>query len=112
MNPQSRGPEQALTILAISTAVMGFGLFGGDLFPDGILIDSLPNSISSLKFVCAGMVFSYYVWGFRLTKDIVLRGNDVTGKDVVDGPLTQLFWQVLYVALIFVLGVIEETLRN
>ena len=112
MNTQSRAPEQALTILAVATVVVGFGLFTGDFFSGGIGLDSLAGRISGAKFFIALMVMYHYARGFVSTREILMRDQEATGRDVADGPLAALAWQVLFVVVIFVLNVSEESLRG
>ncbi len=119
MNPQSRAPEQALTVLAISTVVVGFGLFGGDFFAGAILSDSPANGkglaiwlLGAGKLGCALAVFIHYGFVLASTKGIVMRDNETTGKDVADGPLAHLLWLIGYVVAIFVFNVIKEFLGD
>jgi hypothetical protein len=119
MNPQSRGQEQAIAILAIATAVIGFGLFGGDFFgkevstvsQSGLPADAI-TSLRTAKAICGVMVVGQYVFVFISVKRVFLLGNDATGQHVVDGPLTQLFLQVWFLAIVFIIDVIETMATN
>ena len=115
MNPQSRGQEQAIAILAIATAVIGFGLFGGDFFGPRIPTDlqsNLPAGtlafLRSAKAICGVMVVAQYVFVFVSVKRIFMLRNDATGEHVADGPLTQLYLQVWFLAIIFLIDVLER----
>ena len=119
MNPQSRGQEQAIAILAIATAVIGFGLFGGDFYGDalstaqGESLSATHIRILRIAKVAFGiMVVAYYVSVFGSVRRILVRKDEVTGKDVADGPLAQLSWQVLFLAQIFGIDLFEKSITD
>ena len=74
---------QSVTLLVTATGVLGFGLLGADF---RVSMEFLPTA----KFVGAGYVLAAYVVLVRSVRGILEKDN-VTGKDVVQGPLTYLF---------------------
>ena len=91
---------QSVTLLAIATGAVGFGLFGAEF---RVSMEFLPTA----KFVAAGYVLVVYVALVRSVSRI-LQSDDVTGEDVVQGPLFYMFLVVLYVVSIFVVGIFES----
>ena len=101
MISQPRAQEQAIAILAIATAVIGFGLFRGDFFggdsttvPQSSILADTIAILTTAKAICGVMVVAQYVHVFVSVKRVFLLEDNVTGEDIVDGPLTQLFLQV------------------
>lgn len=92
---------QSVTLLVTATGVLGFGLLGADF---RVSMELLPTA----KFVGAGYVLAAYVVLVRSVKGILEKDN-VTGKDVVQGPLTCLFLVVIYVVSIFAIGIFENS---
>ena len=91
---------QSVTLLAIATAAVGFGLFGAEF---RVSMEFLPTA----KFMAAGSVLVVYVALVRSVRGI-LESDDVTGKDVVRGPLFYLLLLVFYVVSIFVIDIFEN----
>ena len=96
--------SQAVTILAIATGAIGFGLFGADF---RVSVDLLPT----MKFVAGGYVLVFYIVLVRSVRGILESGG-VTGKDVAQGPLFYMFLVVLYVVSIFVVGIFDNPANN
>ena len=111
VNQQSQHFQSlSLTILAIATAAIGFGLFGVD-FP---IIASLPDLQgpalfwAALKLICgAGGIVSYASVLVMVSK-ILTQDSPVTGRRVALGPLLLMGVVMAFVALIFISGVFEE----
>ena len=96
--------SQAVTMLAVATGALGFGLLGAEF---RVSTEILPMG----KFVAAGYVLVAYVALVRSVRGI-LESDSVTGKDVVRGPLLCLFLVVLYVISIFVIGIFDRPADN
>ena len=92
--------SQAVTMLAIATGALGFGLLGAEF---RVSMEILPMG----KFVAAGYVLVAYVALVRSVRGI-LESDGVTGNDVVRGPLFYLLLVVLYVVSIFVIGIFNN----
>ncbi len=60
------------------------------------------------KAICGVMVLAQYVLVFASVRGILKMGDSAAGEDVADGPLTQLFWQVWFLAIIFFIDVFEK----
>ena len=87
----------SVAILAMGTAAVGFGLFGAELSPR----PALPLAV---KFVAGLFAIGYY---FGLVHSIrgILTRSEVSGEDVMHGPL---FWMLLIMgcmAMMFLLAV-------
>ena len=100
----------SVTILAIATAAVGFGLFGADFR----VISSIPELQgpalfwAALKLICgAGAMVSYasvvVAVGRTLAQEV-----PVTGRQVTLGVLLLAGVVMAFVALIFIIGVFEE----
>ena len=103
MNVEARSQHfqsQAVTMLAVATGAIGFGLFGAEF---RVSMEFLPT----LKFVAGGFVLVSYVALAQSVKDI-LESADVTGRDVATGPLVNMFLVVIYVVCIFVADVFDN----
>ena len=90
---------QAVTILAIGTGALGFGLFGAEFRVSTELLPMMKLAAGGLTLVC-------YV---ALTESVrfMLQDADVTGRQVVRGPLRAMYLVVFYVVSVFVIGVFE-----
>ncbi len=109
MKPNFHHQNQAFTILAIATASIGFGLFGADFQTGGALLESGPGSLlARIKLGFAGLALLFYGTLLILVRQIMIRDGSVNGRQVANGPLTNLYLVLAYIALIFVVGVIEE----
>ena len=91
--------SQAVTMLAIATGAIGFGLFGTEF---RVSMELLPT----MKFVAGGYVLVFYLALVRSVRGI-LESCKVTGRDVVRGPLFNMFLVVLYVVSIFVTDIFD-----
>ena len=95
--------QQALAILAIATAAIGVGLFGGGLKINGAgeqldwpsLMLTIAKSFAIL--VTVGTYFRVFISTYRILE----LERVVTGREVVAGPLLWLYWEMLSLALIF-----------
>ncbi len=115
MNRDSSHINHALTILTIGTASLGFGIFKGDFLNSDIFRDLRPLSLPEMKewlalmkLFCAVMVTHRYMLLCKSVWEIVTQNSPVSGRELAYGQLYQLFWEMLYVILIFVFGVFEE----
>ena len=93
--------SQAVTMLAVATGALGFGLLGAEF---RVSTEFLPT----VKFVAAGYVLFFYVALVRSVRGILESDGVTTGEDVVRGPLFYLFLVVVYVISIFVIGIFDN----
>ena len=93
---------QAVTMLAIATGALGFGLFGAEF---RVSTEPLPT----MKFVAGGLALVFYV-ALAESVRVILRSGDVTGRQVAQGPLRAMFLVVVYVVSVFVIGILESSL--
>ena len=98
--------QQALAILAIATAAIGVGLFGGGLKLAGpseelsgvVLALSIARSFALLAAI--GTNFAV----FTSVHHVLGIEGPVTGREIVGGPLLWLYWEMLSLALIFLVN--------
>ncbi len=64
--------------------------------------------LTAAKAISGVMVLTQYVLVFASVRSILKMGDSATGEDVADGPLTQLFLQVWFLAIIFFIDIFEE----
>ena len=113
MSPQYHRQNQSLTILAIATAVVGFGLFGADFNTGAILLDSSPTaSLARIKLSFGLAALSSYATVLVSVAAILRRRTNVTGRQLVAGPLHRMYLVLFFIGLIFVTGIFEEPLSN
>ena len=91
---------QAVTMLAIATGTLGFGLFGAEF---RVSTEFLPM----LMFGAAGCALLCYV---ALVKSVetILSSDDVSGRWVAQEPMMYMFLVVAYVVCVFVAGVFDS----
>lgn len=103
MSPDSQSQHfqsQAVTILAIATVALGFGLFGAEFRAS---VELLPVA----KCVSGGYALVFYA-ALVISVRRILESSHVSGRDVTQGPLTHMAVVMVYVASIFVLGLFEN----
>ena len=88
-------------MLAVATGALGFGLFGAE-FP--VSTGLLPI----MKFVAGGLALAGYAV-LALSVGDVLQNGDVTGRQLVRGPLRNMFLVVVYVVFVFAVGILDGT---
>lgn len=109
----SEGPDRhqhVLAILAIATAAIGVGLFGGGLkltgpvegFSGFLLFLTISKSFAVLAAV--GFYFSVFVSVMRITAS----EPPVFGREVAGGPLLWLYWEMSFLAFIFLANAYES----
>ena len=91
---------QAVTVLAIATGVLGFGLFGAEF---RVSTDLLPV----MKLAAGGLAFVFYAVLAGFVSGI-LQSGDVNGRQVARGPLRSLFLVMFYVVSAFVVGIFDS----
>ena len=109
MSPQFHRQNQSLTILAIATAVVGFGLFGADFNTGTILLD--PGSTASLARIKLGFGLAAllsYATVLVSVAAILRRRTNSTGQQLVAVPLYRMYLVLFFIGLIFVTGIFEE----
>ena len=109
MNPGTAHYQtQSITILAIATAVIGFGLFGSDQLADIVLSGSRETALASWFKLLLGLhAFAQYGILIVVVSALLQQKHPVTGRQVAHGPLLQMALVVISVALIFVVDILE-----
>ena len=92
--------SQAVTMLAIATGALGFGLFGAEF---RVSSEFLPT----MMLVAGGFSLVSYVALAGSVRGILLSDN-VNGRDVTRGPLRRMFLVVGYVVCVFVAGTFDS----
>ena len=110
MSAQSRHfQSQAVAILAIATAVIGFGLFGTDFQSGSILwTGGLSGTLARIKLISATVAVAWYVATMLSVRKIMRQRDEVTGSQIANGPLLLTFVETINVAMIFFVGILEE----
>ena len=97
--------NQALGILAIATAAIGFGLFGADI---KLLTPTSPNPAFILVFIVQayGIVgaLSCYVAVLLSSARILARDDRVAGRELVLGPMAWMAGEMFSMAVLFIAG--------
>lgn len=96
----------AVTILAIATAVIGFGLFGSDQLAD-IEFQGTSEMVMKavLKLLLSLHALAQYGVLLLSVGGLLSQQITVTGRQVANGPLLQVALVMASVALIFVIGI-------
>ena len=110
MSAQSRHfQSQAVAILAIATAVAGFGLFGTDFQTGSILwTGGLSGLLARIKFILAMTAVATYIAAMLSVWKIMRQKDEVTGAQIANWPLSLTFAETIDVGLIFLIGILEE----
>ena len=104
MNPHAPDRQQhVLAILAIATAAIGIALFGG-----GLKLTVLGQELSGLflwltvakSFAILAAVYFYFSVFVSVIRITALE-RSVSGREVAGGPLLWLYWEMFFLALIF-----------
>lgn len=108
--PSQHFQSLSVTILAIATAAVGFGIFGADFR----IISGLPELHgivlfwAVLKLICgAGAMIGYASVVVAVGK-MLTQESPVTGRQVALRPLLLTGVVMVFVAFIFIIGVFEE----
>ena len=113
MSAHSNHQNQALTILTIATAAIGFGLFGSDFDTGTILLEGgLGPTFARAKLGCGVAALGFYVTVLKSVRDVLIQSDNVTGRHIVEGPLSRMYAEVAFVALIFLASAFEEPAAN
>lgn len=91
---------QAVTMLAVATGALGFGLFGAEF---RVSAEILPT----MMFVAGGLALAFWVTLAESVR-VILQTGDVTGRQVARGPLRSMFLVVVYVVCVFVAGIFDS----
>ena len=91
-------------MLAIATGAIGFGLVGQEF---RVSTELLPT----MRLVAGGYALVCYLLLVRSVRD-VLESDGVTGREVTQGPLTNMLLVVLFVVSVFVIGVADDPNRD
>jgi len=94
--------NHAVTVLAIATGALGFGLFGTEFH---VSMDLLP----AMKLAAGALAIVFYAVLAGSVSGI-LQSGDVSGRQVARGPLRSMFLVMFYVVSAFVVGVFESPL--
>ena len=92
--------NQAVTVLAVATGALGFGLFGAEF---RVSTDLLPT----MKFAAGGLALVFYAVLAGSVSGI-LQSGDVSGRQVARGPLRHMFLVMFYVVSAFVVGIFDS----
>ena len=102
------GHQLAVAILAIATAAIGFGIFGGD-FALGELVQKpgLARQIQWAKLtgIVATTVFYFLV---LITVGRMLPSHRISGRELLNGPIAWLYLEMVSLAGLYFFGVLEE----
>ena len=107
----SKPPDRhqlAVAILAIATAAIGFGLFGGDL-PVGKFVreGGFAAGIQYMRLtLIAVTVVSYFALAISVAR--ILPENDVTGRQLAYGPMQWLVIEMVALAALYLILLIAE----
>ena len=97
----------AVAILAIATAAIGFGLFGSDVqFGELIRAPGLSRDIQWARL--AGVAFAticYFV--VLITVGRILSNDKISGKELTNGPIVWFYMEMVSLAWLYILSVIE-----
>ena len=100
-DPETRHHQaQAVTMLAIATGALGFGLFGAEF---RVSTELLPT----MMFAAGGLALVVYA-GLPGSVRRILTRSDVSGEDVVRGPLSRMFLVMFHVVAIFAIGIFDS----
>ena len=91
---------QAVTMLAIATGALGFGLFGVEF---RVSTEPLP----AMKLAAGALALFFWV-ALAESVRVILQTHGVTGRQVARRPLRAMFLVVVYVVSVFVLGILES----
>ena len=102
--------QHVLAILAIATASIGVALFGG-----GLNLISLEGELTGLllfltiakSFAVLAAVFLYFSVFISVIR-ITAQDRPVSGREVAYGPLLWLYWEMFFLALIFLANAYES----
>ncbi len=89
----------SVTILAIGTAALGFGLFGSDF-------DASEQIFFRVRIVSGAFAIIFYVM-LVLSVARILSRTGVSGDAVVMGPMFWMFELMVAIAVIFVMDPVE-----
>ena len=104
MNHDSRHFQSlAVTILAIGTGALGFGLFGADYYQEGT------SFVAKAAFLMGSVLALFYYSMLLYSVGIILVRTDVSGREVRQGPLHWMFLLIGCIAMIFIIFVVELT---
>ena len=104
--------QLAVAILAIATAAIGFGLFGGDVeihrrvAEGGVALGFQRGKLIGI--LVSGMFYVLVLWSVSR----ILRGDRVTGRQLADGPLLWLYMEMVSLGGLYLLTVLEELIGN
>jgi hypothetical protein len=113
MSAHSNHQNQALTILTIATAAIGFGLFGSDFDTGTTLLEGgLSPTFARAKLGYGIVALGFYVTVLKSVREILMQSDNVTGRHIVEGPLSRMYAEMVFVALIFIVGAFEEPVPN
>ena len=95
--------SKAVTMLTITTGMLGFGSFGAEFCISMDLLH-MPLLMIRLGLVVTAVVFYLVLWG---SVGVILKSSEVTGEDVAGKPLICAVWVTLCVIIIFMLDNID-----
>ena len=97
--------QLAIAILAIATAAIGFGLFGSDVNLGIDVFDAgITTTLRRLRFGLVVAALVCYAGVIVTVGRILFREDNATGRELVLGPMRWMVFEMLSLALIFVIG--------
>ena len=93
--------NQALVILAIATAAIGFGLFGIDLNLQTPTADGTEIVFFIARVVGIFGALGYYAAVLWSSSKLLMREDKITGSELVLGPLISMAAEMVSLAFIF-----------
>ena len=102
--------QLAVAILAIATAAIGFGLFGGDVSVGKFeLVDGFTAGIQGAKLaMITTAIVCYFAGAISVIR--VLREDQITGERLVSGPMQWLVIEMVALAELYLVLLIAELL--
>ena len=109
MSPHANHQNQALTILAIATAAIGFGLFAAEFRAGTVLFETgLGSDLARTKLLCGAAALVSYAAVLVSVAEIIAQDDNVNGRQVVRWPMFLMSLEMVFIALIFIVGVLEK----
>ena len=107
----SKPPDRhqlAVAILAIAAAAIGFGLFGSDVtFNEFVREPGLARHIqwARLAGIASATVFYFLV---LLTVGRMLSNEEISRKELTNGPIAWFYMEMVSLAWLYIVSVIEQ----
>ena len=102
--------QLAVAILAIATAAIGFGLFGGGLSVGELTSTTGFNLVRSFQVTKLAGAVSSATFYFLVVMDVaaIFREDEVSGERIRNGPIFWFFLEMVSLGGLFLVNVLEE----